>query len=75
MEEGETRFQKKFTPHTFRTVFTTLMRNQGMKDHFLQYIRGDAEQETMDISTRVDRDEARTEYLKYIKQLDLMIIS
>ncbi|WP_436345560.1 tyrosine-type recombinase/integrase [Natronorubrum sp. FCH18a] len=75
MEEGETRFQKKFTPHTFRTVFTTLMRNQGMKDHFLQYIRGDAEQETMDIYTRVDRDEARTEYLKYIKPLDLMIIS
>ncbi len=67
MEEGETRFQKKFTLHTFRTAFTTLMRNQSMKDHFLQYIRGDSEQETMDILTRVDRDEARTEYLKYIK--------
>nr|WP_255291555.1 site-specific integrase [Natrinema sp. CBA1119] len=75
MEEGETRFQKRFTPHTFRTVFTSLMRNQGMKNHFLQYIRGDAEQETMDLYTRVDRDAARIEYLKYIKPLDLMTIS
>jgi len=75
MEEGEHRFQKKFTPHTFRTVFTTLMRNQGMKDHYLQYIRGDSEQETMDIYTRVDRDEAREEYLKHIKPIDLMAVS
>lgn len=44
MGEGETRFHRKFTPHTFRTVFTTLMRNQGMKDHVLQYIRRGREQ-------------------------------
>ena len=69
MEDGEDRFHKKFTPHTFRTVFTTLMRNQGMKQHVLQYIRGDAESETMDIYTRVDRDEAREEYLNCIKPL------
>ncbi|XGI84388.1 tyrosine-type recombinase/integrase [Halorutilales archaeon Cl-col2-1] len=54
MEDGEDRFHKKFTPHTFRTVFTTLMRNQEMKQHVLQYIRGDSESETMDIYTRVD---------------------
>jgi len=71
MDECEDRFHKKFTPHTFRTVFTTLMRNQGMKQHFLQYIRGDAESETMDIYTRVDRDDAREEYLDCIKPLGL----
>ncbi|MUV89132.1 tyrosine-type recombinase/integrase [Halapricum sp. CBA1109] len=71
MEDGEDRFHKKFTPHTFRTVFTTLMRNQGMKQHVLQYIRGDAESETMDIYTRVDRDEAREEYLDCIKPLGI----
>ncbi len=71
MDEGETRFHRKFTPHTFRTVFTTLMRNQGMKDHVLQYIRGDANNRTMDIYTRVDRDDAQQEYLECIKQLDL----
>jgi len=71
MEKDEHRFEKKFTPHTYRTVFTTLMRNQGMKDHILQYIRGDSESETMDIYTKVDRNQAREEYLKYIKPLDL----
>jgi hypothetical protein len=38
MERGENRFHKKFTPHTDRTVFTSLMRNQGMKQHILRYI-------------------------------------
>jgi len=71
MEDGETRFHKKFTPHTFRTVFTTLMRNRGMKQHVLQYIRGDAESATMDIYTRVDRDEAREGYLDCIRPLGL----
>lgn len=71
MSQGETRFHKKFTPHTFRSVFTTLMRNQGMPDHILQYIRGDAEQDIMDVYTRVDRTEARQEYLDCIKNLEL----
>lgn len=66
----ETRFEKKFTPHTFRTVFTTLMRNEGMKPHILKYIRGDAKTETMDIYTRVDRDQAREEYLSCIKRME-----
>lgn len=73
MKSGETRFHKKFTPHTFRTVFTTLMRNQGMSDHVLKYLRGDSKSETMDIYTRVDRDQARREYLECIKRLDLKL--
>ena len=71
MEPGEERFHKKFTPHTFRTVFTTLMRNQGMPDHILRYIRGDSNDETMDIYTRVDRQQARKQYLNAIKTLEL----
>lgn len=71
MERGEDRFYKKFTPHTYRTVFTTLMRSQGMKQHILRYIRGDAASETMDIYTRVDREEAREEYLECIELLGL----
>lgn len=70
-DSEEYAFAEKFTPHTFRTVFTTLMRNQQMPDHILRYLRGDAAKETMDIYTRVDREEARTEYLKRIKSLDL----
>jgi len=71
VEEGASEFHKKFTPHTFRTVFTTLMRNRGMSDHVLQYIRGDSKSETMDIYTRVDRDKAREEYLTCIKNLGI----
>lgn len=71
MDEDAEEFREKFTPHTFRTVFTTLMRNQGMSDHVLQYIRGDSESETMDIYTRVDRDQAREEYLQCIKPLNI----
>lgn len=71
MEEGETRFHRKFTPHTFRTVFTTLMRQQGMDDRILQYIRGDSNDQTMDIYTRVDREEAKEQYLKCMRALDL----
>jgi len=42
-----------------------------MKQHILRYIRGDAESETMDIYTRVDRDKTREEYLDCIKPLGL----
>lgn len=71
MDEGETRFHRKFTPHTFRTVFTTLMRNNEMPDHYLQYIRGDSNSRTMDIYTRVDRYDAKQSYLECIESLDL----
>lgn len=71
MELGETRFYQKFTPHTFRTVFTTLMRQQGMDDRVLQYIRGDAVSKTMDVYTRVDRDEVKRQYRGCMKSLDL----
>jgi len=71
MVEGETQFYRKFTPHTFRTVFTTLMRQQGMDDRILQYIRGDANNRTMDIYTRVDRNEARDQLVKCMKSLSL----
>jgi integrase/recombinase XerD len=71
MESGETRFHKKFTPHTFRTVFTTQMRNQGMPDHHLRYLRGDSDQDVMDLYTRIDRDNVRENYLQAIKNLNL----
>ena len=72
MEEGEKRFHRKFTPHTYRTVFTTEMRNAGMSDHVLRYIRGDSKnREAMDVYTKVNRETARDEYLDCIKPLDL----
>jgi integrase/recombinase XerD len=67
VESGAPGFEKRFTPRTFRTVFTTLMRRQGMADHILRYIRGDADADMLDLYTRVDPEEAREEYLDCIK--------
>lgn len=71
MDEGENRFEKKFTSHTYRTVFTTEMRNAGLPMHVLRYLRGDASREAVDVYTRVDRQLARDEYLQRIKSLQL----
>jgi integrase/recombinase XerD len=72
MDEGEDRFHKKFTPHTYRTVFTNVMRDNGMDDHITRYLRGDAKvQEAMDIYTNVNAEKARKQYLECIKPLEL----
>lgn len=71
MDEGDRNYRRKFTPHTFRTVFTTLMRNQGTPDHILKYIRGDSNEDMLDLYTRVDRDQARKHYLNSIKTLEI----
>jgi integrase/recombinase XerD len=71
MEEGETAFRKKFTAHTYRTVFTTVMRNAGMPDWMVRYLRGDGEKEIMDRYTRVDREKMRWQYLECIKPLNV----
>jgi integrase/recombinase XerD len=42
-----------------------------MPDHFVQYLRGDKDKETMDIYTKVPREQVREEYLEVIKPLNL----
>jgi integrase/recombinase XerD len=71
--ETETRWHHKFVPHFYRTVWTSLMRNYrgAMPDHFVQYLRGDKDKETMDIYTKVPREQVREEYLEVIKPLNL----
>lgn len=68
---NEDRWHHKFTPHYYRTIFTSLMRNNGMPDHFTRYLRGDGDQETMDLYTKIPRDQVRDEYLENIKTLNL----
>ncbi|MCY4730458.1 tyrosine-type recombinase/integrase [Natronomonas gomsonensis] len=70
-EEDEKRWHHKFVPHYYRTIFTSLMRNNGMPDHYTRYLRGDGDQEVMDLYTKIPRDEVREEYLKHIKPLNL----
>ncbi|MCU4753498.1 tyrosine-type recombinase/integrase [Halobacteria archaeon AArc-curdl1] len=64
-------WHKKFTPHYYRTIFTSLMRNNGMPDHYTRYLRGDGDKEVMDLYTKIPRDEVRDEYLEIIKPLNL----
>ncbi|WP_049996354.1 tyrosine-type recombinase/integrase [Halococcus sediminicola] len=67
----ERRWHHKFTPHYYRTIFTSLMRNNGMPDHFTRYLRGDGDKETMDLYTKIPQEQVRDEYLQHIKTLDL----
>ena len=71
VDETASEFHEKFTPHTFRTVFTTLMRRQGMDDRILQYIRGDSPSSTIDLYTKIDPQEVKEQYLEYMKSLNL----
>lgn len=66
-------WHSKFTPHFYRTIWTSLMRNgdNRMPDHFVRYLRGDSAQEVMDIYTRHPRDKIRSEYLDVIRPLHL----
>lgn len=70
-KEKEERWHHKFTPHYYRTIFTSEMRNNGMPDHFTRYLRGDGDQETMDLYTKIPRDQVREEFLERIKPLNL----
>jgi len=67
----EQRWHHKFTPHYYRTIFTSLMRNTGMPDHFTRYLRGDGEQEVMDLYTRIPREQVREEYIQRMKPLNV----
>lgn len=47
------------------------MRNEGMPDHILRYLRGDTDSEAMDVYTRVDRETAKEAYLECVPKLGL----
>jgi len=67
----EKRWHHKFTPHYYRTIFTSLMRNEGMRDHFVRYLRGDGNEDVMDLYTRIPREQVREEYLDVIKPVNI----
>lgn len=53
MDKDARSFREKFTPHTFRTVFTALMRDKGTSGHVLRFIRGDSNENMLDVFTRI----------------------
>lgn len=68
----EQRWHHKFTPHYYRTIFTSLMRNSGMKDHYVRYLRGDGDQEVMDLYTKIPKQKVRDAYLDHVKPLNVL---
>lgn len=69
----EKRWHHKFVPHYYRTIWTSLMRNSepGMKDHWVRYLRGDSNEDVMDLYTKIPREKVRNRYLDVIKPLNV----
>ncbi|QIB76504.1 tyrosine-type recombinase/integrase [Halogeometricum borinquense] len=67
----ERRWHHKFTSHYYRTIFTSEMRNNEFPDHFTRYLRGDGDQEVMDLYTRIPEEKVRKRYLDVIKPLNV----
>lgn len=67
----EDKWNKKFVPHYYRTIFTSEMRNGGLPDHFTRYLRGDGDKEVMDLYTKIPREKVRREYPEHVKPLNI----
>jgi len=72
-DEDEKRWHHKFTPHYYRTIWTSLMRNgePSMRDHWVRYLRGDSNEDVMDLYTRIPQDKVRDRYLEVIKPINV----
>ncbi len=58
-----------FTPHCARHWFTTHLLRAGMRREYVQWLRGDAIKEAVDIYFHVDPEDVRRAYLACIPQL------
>ncbi len=64
-------FTQKFTPHTYRSVFTTEMRNARCREDILRMIRGDALRDIADIYTIVTPEQIKAEYERCVPKLGI----
>ena len=63
------RISEKFTPHCARHWFTTHLRRAGMPREYIKHLRGDSLTETMDIYNRIDDEELKKSYDRYMPRL------
>ncbi len=64
-------FSQKFTPHTYRSVFTTEMRNSRCREDILRMIRGDALRDIADVYTIVTPEQIKEEYERCVPKLGI----
>ncbi len=65
------RLEDRFTPHCCRHWFTTHLLRAGMRREYVQWLRGDAIKEAVDIYFHVDPEDVRRVYLACIPQLGI----
>ncbi len=64
-------FTQKFTPHTYRSVFTTEMRNARCREDILRRIRGDSLRDIVDVYTIVTPEQIKAEYERCVPKLGI----
>ncbi len=64
-------FSQRFTPHTYRSVFTTEMRNARCREDILRIIRGDALRDIADVYTIVTPEQIKAEYERCVPKLGI----
>lgn len=65
------RMEDHFSAHCCRHTWTTWLLQAGMRREYVQWLRGDAIREAMDIYFHVDPEDVRRSYLACIPQLGL----
>jgi integrase/recombinase XerD len=63
--------EERFSAHCCRHWFTTHLLRAGMERSYVQWLRGDAIREAVDIYFHVDPEDVRREYLAHIPQLGI----
>ena len=63
------RMEDHFSPHACRHWFTTHLLRAGMKREYVQWLRGDAIKEAVDIYFHISPEDVRKQYLAHIPQL------
>jgi integrase/recombinase XerD len=61
--------EQRFGPHCCRHWFTTHLLRAGMRREYVQWLRGDAIKEAVDIYYHIDPEDVRKSYLAYIPKL------
>ncbi len=63
--------EKRFGPHCCRHFWTTQLLRSGCPREFVQWLRGDAMKEAIDIYYHIDAEDVRKSYLAHVPQLGI----
>ena len=64
--------QKRFSSHCCRHYFTNSLDEAGMKENFIQELRGDTGHDASDTYTHISKEKLKRAYLDLVPQLDLL---